>query len=439
MTAAAAPERQQPEDGEQHGRTRQRRPSPPRGGTAETRRRGRRLLRPLRRDDLPAVRQAHAELFPIDYEEAFYEAVVEGTGGVFALGLFEHEDEGGREEAAGRAGGVEGPAPLAALFSSLAPAPPAASSRLVAFVTARLQNASHVDRTDAAYLGLLEEGEEEARAEARVAARAAADAAAEAETTPPPPPPQPPPPPPPPPPQLLGPGANLLGPAPSNPAAAYILTLGVSRRRRRGGVARLLVAAVAERAAAAIGRSPSSGPAAPASSSASPAPPPTPAALVYLHVAAFNAAAVSFYRACGFVRLATLEGFYSIATARRPDPARTLYDAHLFAMRIDCASSSSPPPPGDSSSWPFPLPPPPPLAAAPPPLQPPLPPAAAALAGVLSWLSSLAFSLLTLGGVGLGTKKNSGREEEAETIPTTTKNGAPSSSAPWLSRLFRRK
>ena len=420
MTAET--ERQQPGDGEQE-RIRQQRRRFPRGTAEETRLR-RRSLRPLRRADLPAVRLAHAELFPIDYEEAFYEAVAEGTGGVFALGLFDGEGDDGERQ---------GLTSLPALFSSspsTSSGPSSSSAKLIAFVTARLQNASHIDRTDAAYLGLLEEAEAEARAEAEATATAAAATTAaeattaQAETTMPlPPPPQ----------QPLGPGGNLLGPAPTRPIAAYVLTLGVSKHRRGEGIGRLLVSAVAERAAAAISDSSSSLLAAPPSSfwpDSRPA-----AALVYLHVAAFNPAAVSLYQACGFSRLATLQDFYSISTARRPDPEKVLYDAHLFAMRIDGGSSSS-----SASSWPFPLPPPPLLAPAPPPppLLPPLPPAVEALAGALFWLSSLASSLLT---VAFGAKRKNGKEEEAETIPTTTKREeeeAPSA-APWLSRLFRRE
>ena len=307
----------------------------------------RRRLRPLRREDLPAVRAAHAELFPIDYEEAFYEAVAEGTGGVFALGLFDDDGGGGGdEEEEGRKGGGKGPAAPCSLPALLSSSSSSSSSKqLVAFVTARLQNASHVDRTDAAYLGLLEQAaaeEEEARAEAApaavgtatatavtavtgVATAAEAEAEAEATTMTHPPPPQP-----------LGPGVNLLGPAPTSPAAAYILTLGVSEGRRGEGIGRLLVAAVAERAAAEICRASSS------SSSSSPDSPNSPtSALVYLHVAAFNRAAVALYLSCGFSRLATLTDFYSISTERRPDPARTRYDAHLFAMRIEVSSSSS--------------------------------------------------------------------------------------------------
>lgn len=447
----------QPDGEEQRERIQKRRQSPRKSGTTaaeeEARHhllRLRRRMRPLRRGDLPAVRAAHAELFPIDYEEAFYEAVAEGTGGVFSLGLFDDEDEEERKGGGESKKGPAAPSSLPALLLSppSAPAPPS-SSTLVAFVTARLQNASHVDRTDAAFLGLLERAEAEARAEAATAAAAAAETAAGAATgastaetatttTPPIPPPQ----------QQqhpLGPGVDLLGPSPSSPAAAYILTLGVSKKRRGEGIGRLLVSAVAEHAAAAI--------CCPRPSPPPPVPPAetAAAALVYLHVAAFNPPAVSLYLSCGFSRLATLPDFYSISTERRPDRSRTRYDAHLFAMRIEVVSSSSSPKGGgEEALWPWPLPPPPPLplpllAPASPPASPsPLvfPPAVAALAGALSWLSSLASSLLARVALGPAKKGEEG-EKEAETLPrtvpttTATTAGAPPS-APWLSRLFRR-
>ena len=395
------------------------------------------------------MRSAHVEMFPVDYEDAFYEAIVEGTGGVFALGLFDEEEE--EEEGGGRERGRRGLTSLPALFSSSSTASPSpASSKLIAFVTAWLQNASHVDRTDASYLGLLEEAEEEARAEAAAAAAATATATTgTAGTTTAVALPLPPPPPPPPP---LGPGGNLLGPAPSKPTAVYILTLGVSERHRGKGIGKLLVKAVAERAAAAIRVSFSLASSSSPKAAAAAAPAAAAAALVYLHVATFNSSAVSLYASCGFSRLSTFPDFYSISSGRQPDPERTLYDAHLFAMKIVLSPSSSSSSSeiegergvggGGSAPWPFPRPPPPPLlplssAPTPGPALPPLPPAAVALAGVLYWLSSLATSLAR---VAFGAAKK--EEDEAQTIPTMTmtrveEERAPS--PPWLSRLFRRK
>ena len=77
-------------------------------------------LRPPDPTDAPALRSAHTSLFPVDYEDAFYDAVLASTGGVFGL-------------LAEAAGGGDG--------------------RLAGFVTARLQCASNVDAHDAAALG----------------------------------------------------------------------------------------------------------------------------------------------------------------------------------------------------------------------------------------------------------------------------------------------
>ena len=70
----------------------------------------------------------------------------------------------------------------------------------------------------------------------------------------------------------------------------------------------------------------------------------------------------------------------------------------------------------------------------------------AALAGALSWLSSLASSLLTRVAFGAkGGKKEVEEEEDAETLPTTTATtggtvaAGAKREAPWLSRLFRRE
>jgi len=369
--------------------------------------------------------------------------VAEGTGGVFSLGLFEGVGGGGGEE--GNDGEKSrGLTSLPALIpsSNSPPSSASSSSTLVAFVTARLQDASQVDMTDARYLGLLEEGEEAereaaaraaegARAEAAEATTAEAATATEATTTAttprPPPPPQ-------------GPGANLLGPPPANPAAVYILTLGVCSERHRGrGIAKELVGAVVEKAAAAAAaaiRRPCSS----LSLSPSPSPLPRPEApdpvVVYLHVAAFNARAVSLYASCGFQRLATFSDFYSISTERRPERDRTLYDAQLFAMRVFSSSSSPSSLDGEGgrafgASWPFPLPPPAPLPP-PPPVPALLPPAAAAVAGVLLWLTSLASSLLAR----VSLRASKGEEEEDE---DKTRTAGKKKAAPWLSRLFRRR
>ena len=82
-------------------------------------------LRPPAPDDLLSLRSAHVSLFPVDYEDAFYDAVLAGTGGVFGL-LAEPVSGGG---AAGSNGSLAG------------------------FVTARLQTAADVDAHDAAALG----------------------------------------------------------------------------------------------------------------------------------------------------------------------------------------------------------------------------------------------------------------------------------------------
>ena len=75
-------------------------------------------LRPLTPGDAPAVRAAHAALFPVDYEDAFYSALLAPTGGVYATGAF---DGGGS---------------------------------LAGFVSARLQAVADVDGHDAGPLGL---------------------------------------------------------------------------------------------------------------------------------------------------------------------------------------------------------------------------------------------------------------------------------------------
>lgn len=75
-------------------------------------------LRPLAAGDAGEVRAAHTALFPVDYEDAFYSALLTPTGGVYATGAFDG------------AGGLAG------------------------FVTARLQSADDVDPHDAGPLGL---------------------------------------------------------------------------------------------------------------------------------------------------------------------------------------------------------------------------------------------------------------------------------------------
>ena len=40
--------------------------------------------RPIVPDDLPALRDAHKELFPIDYEEHFYDCVIHSRDNIFS-------------------------------------------------------------------------------------------------------------------------------------------------------------------------------------------------------------------------------------------------------------------------------------------------------------------------------------------------------------------
>jgi ribosomal protein S18 acetylase RimI-like enzyme len=137
-------------------------------------------------------------------------------------------------------------------------------------------------------------------------------------------------------------GGPAAGPSSSAVAVVYVLTLGVgSPHHRRAGAGRALMGAVAATAGA------------------------WGAGAVYLHVAAFNAAALSFYGSLGrrkegegsgeaggggggdaptpsttdqpaYRHARTLPSFYSIPK-RPPVPGVTRYDAHLLVARLEAA------------------------------------------------------------------------------------------------------
>lgn len=91
----------------------------------------------------------------------------------------------------------------------------------------------------------------------------------------------------------------------------YLLTIGAHPRLQRQGIAMDLLKLVWYRAAEQA------------------------AAVLYLHVAAYNDAAVAFYLRHGFQRAALLKGFYSITSDRQPRLGVTRYDAFLFFTRVD--------------------------------------------------------------------------------------------------------
>mmetsp|Transcript_10432 Transcript_10432/g.31415 ORF Transcript_10432/g.31415 Transcript_10432/m.31415 type:complete len:174 (+) Transcript_10432:2-523(+) len=55
---------------------------------------------------------------------------------------------------------------------------------------------------------------------------------------------------------------------------------------------------------------------------------------LYLHVAAYNTAAVAFYTRHKFRRVALLKSFYSITTERQPKPGVSRYDALLYVIML---------------------------------------------------------------------------------------------------------
>ena len=243
------------------------------------------FLAPLSPAHRPALEAHHAALFPVDYEPAFFDAVMTNTDGVFSFGLF--------------AGGEEGDQAGASPTST----PPTAA--LLGFVTARAVPWAELSGDDLHALGLaLPPG-----CVSRDGARGAAAAAA--------------------------PGADVaVGPSPV--AAVYILTLGVpSPSHRRGGAGRALMAAACARAGelgagavylhvaafnaeatafyASLGGG--GGKADEGVGGGSTRPPPSSSSPPFRLVA-------------------TLPAFYSIH-ACPPVPGVTRYDAHLLVRRVD--------------------------------------------------------------------------------------------------------
>lgn len=91
----------------------------------------------------------------------------------------------------------------------------------------------------------------------------------------------------------------------------YLLTIGTHPRLQRQGIAMDLLKLVQYRAVEQV------------------------AAVMYLHVAAYNDAAIAFYSRHGFRRAALLKGFYSITSERRPQTGAIRYDAILFYLGLD--------------------------------------------------------------------------------------------------------
>jgi ribosomal protein S18 acetylase RimI-like enzyme len=256
-------------------------------------------LGPLTPAHRPALEAHHAALFPVDYEPAFYDAVMTNTDGVFSFGLF---------------AGEEGGAPT----SQPSPA-------LAGFVTARAVPWAELAGDDLRVLELALPPGFTSRD-----GRRGPDTAR---------------------------GGGGGGPPLASPVAAvYVLTLGVpATAHRRAGAGRALMGAVSARAAglgagcvylhvaafngAAAAFYASLGKATPFPGSAAgggggggggggrPPPPPAPAPPPYRLVA-------------------TLPAFYSIP-ARPPVPGVTRYDAHLLVRRVGAGEEEA----GRGGDW----------------------------------------------------------------------------------------
>ncbi|GAB4822810.1 hypothetical protein N2152v2_009856 [Parachlorella kessleri] len=90
----------------------------------------------------------------------------------------------------------------------------------------------------------------------------------------------------------------------------YILTLGVAEGFRGVGIASRLVDSAVSYAAALGCRA------------------------VYLHVITYNTPAMALYSRLGFCHVAHLPDFYVIRTGRQPNPHQQIYDAVLFALPL---------------------------------------------------------------------------------------------------------
>jgi ribosomal protein S18 acetylase RimI-like enzyme len=232
-------------------------------------------FRPLQPSDLDEVRAAHRDLFPLDYDDDFFVKATSGADRIFSYAAFQEEqdDDDDDHDDDGQSSPSHRPA------------------------RARRRPSCSSSSSASSVKGPEEDNDRRSRSRRHHKQRLVAFATArlvrlhECE---------------PPDRRALG----LAAPVFDADVAAYILTLGVIPGPwRRAGVAGALVRMCCAHAAAVRCRA------------------------AFLHVAAYNGAALALYSSLGFTPLVRLPGFYTIATGRQPDRDVTSYDALLYALQ----------------------------------------------------------------------------------------------------------
>ncbi|KAF6265029.1 hypothetical protein COO60DRAFT_1697924 [Scenedesmus sp. NREL 46B-D3] len=279
--------------------------------------------RPLMPEDFQALKAAHAALFPIDYDDAFFHKATNALDRIWSCAAF-------------------------------AAVGPYGEERLVGFITAKTVflhecevTVSHLQQQQQ-----QQQKENQAMPSALVAA-AAADR------------------------QHMG----LLSPIVDHDQSLYILTLGVLEGFRGQGIASSLTQAACQRACetsmqeglrdaavaykgvpcrparklaaraddmqAVLQGLGEVQPALPAMALCSAADPALAASVacraLFLHVIAYNTQAMALYTMQGFACVARLSRFYYISTGRQPDPSTQVYDAYLYVQYVGGAAGMATP------------------------------------------------------------------------------------------------
>lgn len=245
--------------------------------------------RRLRPSDMHECVTLHRSLFPIEYEQRFYEAATHEHENVLTVGAF--------QESTQHHAYLDEPHPQ--LNSQV-------NSRMIAVVTARVQN--RCDTEDDAVGRFLRRDTKWAagrvcacwrRARSRLANRLFTNGSVTStdgrghttsHTA------------------FGGSRANARDGKDNYTPYLYILTVGVDRAWRRRGLAGALLEAICARAARDAG-----------------------CVVVYLHVIAHDVGALSLYTSLGFTKVGTHCDFYTLDPGQGPVPGKTRYDAALLA------------------------------------------------------------------------------------------------------------